>query len=216
MLNKTEKQELVDIVSGLAEYYNISLTEYIVYAYLEDLNEFSLNDIKKAVSIIRKQSSYMPKTADILKIIRPEHSIQEKAEIAWGYVYETIHTADIYTSFTFLDNVIRAVIHYMDWEMICTCSDEKLVWVKKDFISRYLAYFRIALNMNPPAYFKGLNERLNGDIWGDLNKTVYIAEIKKTVKLEKLVEYFPDKNIKVNMSSQFADSISHIVKKITI
>jgi hypothetical protein len=184
MLNKAEKEDLVDIISGLAEYYNIALTEYILNAYLEDLSEFSILDIKKAVSTHRKISSFMPKTADIIQIISPKHSVQEKAEIAWGYVYEAIHTADIYTSFTFLDGTIRAVIHYMDWELMSSCSEEQLVWVKKDFISRYLAYFHIALDMNPPQYFRGLHERLNGDIYNDFNKIVYIAEIKKTVKLD--------------------------------
>ncbi|MHB1702858.1 MAG: hypothetical protein ACYCS0_01380 [bacterium] len=200
-MNKAEKTALLDILSGLAEYFNYELTKYIITAYLEDLNEYSILQIKKAASVIRKNSKYFPKIAEIIETINIidgniNLSLDDRAEIAWSLVLKAIRDYSYDKSFTFRDKAIRKALETVGYDNIRECSESEINWKKADFIKVYKVYAKLNPNSYPaPDYIAGFIELTNPptDIKEKpglyLGQSVYIAEDDVRVKHKALTEY---------------------------
>ena len=166
-MNKTEKKELLDILSGLAEYFNFELTKYVITAYLEDLDEYNIADIKKATSVIRKNLKYMPKISEIIEIINVINgnnllSLDDRAEIAWSLVLKAIDKFGTYYSFTFKDKAIRKALDIISYSNICATLESELNWKKADFIKIYKTFAKLdPLSYDAPDYIPSFIELNN-------------------------------------------------------
>jgi hypothetical protein len=198
-MNKTEKTELLDILSGLAEYFNFELTKYVITAYLEDLDKYNITDIKKAASVIRKKSKYMPKIADFEELLNPALSLDDRAEIAWSLVLKAIDKFGIYYSFTFQDKAIRKALDIIGYSVICETLESELNWKKADFIKVYKTFKKQdSLSFDAPDYIAGLIENSNNqEALSDLKecsafyvgKSVSIVETDNKIAINDISGY---------------------------
>ena len=189
-MNKTEKKEFLDILLGLAEYFNFELTKYVITAYLEDLDDYGISQIKKAISIIRKNYKYFPKIAEIIEVINTVSgnynlSLDDRAEIAWSLVLKAIEKYGYDKSFTFKDKAIRKALEIIGYNNIRECLESEINWKKADFIKVYKTYAKLDPNSYPaPDYIAGFIELSNNGSPSPaeekqglyLGKSVYIAE----------------------------------------
>jgi hypothetical protein len=189
-MNKAEKKEFLDILLGLAEYFNFELTKYVITAYLEDLDDYGISQIKKAISIIRKNYKYFPKIAEIIEVINTVSgnynlSLDDRAEIAWSLVLKAIEKYSYDKSFTFKDKAIRKALEIIGYNNIRECLESEINWKKADFIKVYKTYAKLDPNSYPaPDYIAGFIELSNNGSPSPaeekqglyLGKSVYIAE----------------------------------------
>ena len=189
-MNKAEKKEFLDILLGLAEYFNFELTKYVITAYLEDLDDYGISQIKKAISIIRKNYKYFPKIAEIIEVINTVSgnynlSLDDRAEIAWSLVLKAIEKYSHGKSFTFRDKAIRKTLEIIGYNNIRECLESEINWKKADFIKVYKTYAKLDPNSYPaPDYIAGFIELSNNGSPSPaeekqglyLGKSVYIAE----------------------------------------
>ena len=163
-----DKYEFEQVMRGLAENFNSEITKQGLQFRFEALKSFSIEQVKNAafgIVATRKYTS-MPTVADFI-----EHtnggSVDDKAQVEAGKVWNAISSVGCYDNVCFDDPVTQAVIKqsFGGWQKICqeTMTDQQK-WFIKEFCTAYGAFSRQGLRYFgefPGVY--GQRTRLVGD-----------------------------------------------------
>ena len=172
-MNNIDVPEFAKIMAAMGVTYDKEISEELTNIYYEVLKEFSLTDIKRAMSIHLKESKFFPKPSEIIERIKSPETIEMKADKAWNQLLKATSKHGYYDSVEFIDKVIHSCIRAMGgWLLI---SDrEPDTWMHKDFVNFYKSYY------NSPNH----TERICG--WMEKNGGQFnVAKIGDTITLGK-------------------------------
>ena len=129
------------LIAGIGEVYDKTFTPAVIEIYWSVLKSFKFDEVKNAV---RKHfanpdsGKYLPKPADIIMAI--DGSQQNQALLAWTKASYAAQRVGRYTSVTFDDALIHAVIEDMGgWWRFCS-KDDRSAFIAKEFQDRYRNY----------------------------------------------------------------------------
>ncbi len=184
-MKESEKEELIEQISGLFVYYGVEISPVVLKIYITALLDYSLTEIKKAVNYFIKNSDKMPKVSDFINYISGGLSLDDRAEIAWSLVLKAIEKYSYDKSFTFRDKAIRKTLEIIGYNNIRECLESEINWKKADFIKVYKTYAKLDPNSYPaPDYIACFIELSNNGSPSPLEekpglylgKSVYIVE----------------------------------------
>ena len=157
------------------------LSEGAAKLYFRVLSGYTLEEVSKAVTEHLKISSFMPKPADIIRIL--EGTVEDHAAIAWGHVVKAIRQYGHYESVRFDDPAIHYAIDHMGgWQKVCQVLEEELPFRERDFVAHYKRGKNATWN-DIPKRFLGKHELHNLQCGRDdmIPETVFI-ETRREVK----------------------------------
>jgi len=135
MLNK---EEFINIMTGLSDMFNKPTSEFILDVYYESLHNYTADQVKQAVFKCLKNYKYatLPKPADILEYL--EGTRDDKALIAWLQAKEAISKGGYYASIVFKDPIIAHCINELGgWQAFCCAEISELPFIEKRFMDMY-------------------------------------------------------------------------------
>ena len=158
------------------------LSEDAVKLYFKVLSDYSLDEVSQAIMEHIKQSPYMPKPADIIRII--EGTAEDRASEAWYHVLKAIQQYGHYESVQFDNPAIHYAIERMGgWQKLCQLTEEELPYRERDFIKHYVRGERMASWDKVPLRFMGKHEQdnvFNG--WDDMIPDTVFIKTNDNVK----------------------------------
>ena len=160
MQNKDFKKFMALLALVADTYSQPRLSEDAVKLYFKVLSDYSLDEVSQAIMEHIKQSPYMPKPADIIRII--EGTAEDRASEAWYHVLKAIQQYGHYESVQFDNPAIHYAIERMGgWQKLCQLTEEELPFRERDFIKHYVRGERMATWDKVPLRFIGKHEQDN-------------------------------------------------------
>lgn len=182
MQNKDFKKFMALLALVADTYSQPRLSEDAVKLYFKVLSDYSLDEVSQAIMEHIKQSPYMPKPADIIRII--EGTAEDRASEAWYHVLKTIQQYGHYESVQFDNPAIHYAIERMGgWQKLCQLTEEELPFRERDFIKHYIRGERMATWDKVPLRFMGKHEQdnvFNG--WDDMIPDTVFIKTNDNVK----------------------------------
>lgn len=182
MQNKDFKKFMALLALVADTYSQPRLSEDAVKLYFKVLSDYSLDEVSQAIMEHIKQSPYMPKPADIIRII--EGTAEDRASEAWYYVLKAIQQYGYYESVQFDNPAIHYAIERMGgWQKLCQLTEEELPFRERDFIKHYIRGERMASWDKVPLRFMGKHEQdnvFNG--WDDMIPDTVFIKTNDNVK----------------------------------
>jgi len=182
MQNKDFKKFMALLALVADTYGQPRLSEDAVKLYFKVLSDYSLDDVSKAIMEHLKLSPYMPKPADIIRII--DGTAEDRANEAWYHVLKAIQQYGHYESVQFDNPAIHYAIERMGgWQKLCQLTEEELPFRERDFIKHYIRGERMASWDKVPLRFMGKHEQdnvFNG--WDDMIPDTVFIKTNDNVK----------------------------------
>ena len=163
-----DKSRFADIMSGLADMYKQTLSEFMLDMYYDILKGYEYEQVERAIKKVMANYKYntMPKPADILEYL--EGTRDDKALIAWMRAKEAVQKGGYYASVVFKDPIIAHCINELGgWQEFCCAQISELPFIEKRFLDMYRVFEKREIKNNV---------KLMGEIeiscmrWGDLEK----------------------------------------------
>lgn len=182
-MESSDLEQFITMMGIVADTYGQPrLNPNAIKLYFEVLSEYPLSEISKAIKEHVKQSPYMPKPADIIRII--DGTAEDRASEAWYYVLKTIQQYGHYESVQFDNPAIHYAIERMGgWQKLCQMTEEELPYRERDFVKHYVRGERIATWDKVPLRFIGKHEQdnvFNG--WDDMIPDTVFIKTNNDVK----------------------------------
>lgn len=132
-----EKPKLFELLAGLSEIYDKSLSESVLDIYWNALKDYSLEDVKKAVNNIVATHKYatFPKPAEFIEFICSPQDAEDQAELMMPEFWKRFDDSG-YHNFEWENPALgMAVEHYGGWHIVLNSyprTDEKEAkfWLK--------------------------------------------------------------------------------------
>lgn len=151
-MNSEDKIRFAEIMAGVAENFNATLSKPGLSLRFEALREYSIQAVEKAAHAILRSRKYtsMPTVAEFLEYLGGS-STEDLACIEGVKVLNAVKQVGPYRSVVFDDAVTQAVIQHSfgGWEKInaeLTMDNEK--WFLKDFEKAYKAFSRQGIKLH--------------------------------------------------------------------
>lgn len=187
-MNNTEKAKLVALLAKLAAVFEKTLSEAVQEIYLDNLADFSIEQVERAVSEAIQTLKFFPKIAELRQLV--EGTAEDRAAQAWSAFLEAAADGG-QSSARFFEPAAAMAMDavFGGWVQACRllaagwvtergdneggCSDEMLAHYQKAFLRQYLA----ALNLTREVelYRPGLSEmsmREGGGAWAARTPTL--------------------------------------------
>ena len=162
-MENNDKTRLFSIMNGVAINFSSSIPDGLLDLMFKTLKEFTIEQIEQAAIIILKTRKFtkMPTIADFHEAI--EGSIEDKAEIQAGVVFDAIIELGSYNPPGFYDPITEDIVkNKMNWCDLCRLSVADLNFKMKEFRQMYKSYKKVESNplLNAPDKIKGLLENM--------------------------------------------------------
>lgn len=184
-MTEDQKPAFLEMLVGVAEYYERQLTETTIKIYWHGLQKHDLSAVKRAFfnhTQKPENGQFMPKVADINAML--EGTSIDGAYIAWTKVDEAVRRAGVWSDVAFDDPIIHRVIMEMGgWIHLCGKKENEWPFIAKEFETRYRGYHIKRVAVEHPAILIGLagaenrknNQRVDPPILiGDAVKAQYV------------------------------------------
>jgi len=182
MQNKDFKKFMALLALVADTYSQPRLSEDAVKLYFKVLSDYSLDEVSQAIMEHIKQSPYMPKPADVIRIL--DGTVEDRASEAWYHVLKAIQQYGHYESVQFDNPAIHYAIERMGgWQKLCQLTEEELPFRERDFIKHYIRGERMATWDKVPLRFMGKHEQdnvFNG--WDDMIPDTVFIKTNDNVK----------------------------------
>lgn len=182
MQNKDFKKFMALLALVADTYSQPRLSEDAVKLYFKVLSDYSLDEVSQAIMEHIKQSPYMPKPADVIRIL--DGTVEDRAIEAWYHVLKAIQQYGYYESVQFDNPAIHYAIERMGgWQKLCQLTEEELPFRERDFIKHYVRGERMATWDKVPLRFMGKHEQdnvFNG--WDDMIPDTVFIKTNDNVK----------------------------------
>ena len=145
-MDKKDKKRFCELLITTAELFEKDLSTPILNLYFTALENFSIDQVEKALGKVIMLCKFFPKPVEIIELIPGgPGNLADTAQVQADIVVNAIKKIGPYQSVYFSDPVTTAVIQrcFGGWIQICTETMEAdLKWFRKDFVSYYQIYFR--------------------------------------------------------------------------
>lgn len=150
-LKPTEREPFARMFHAVSALYGRDLSADVVEIYWQALAAYDLSAVRQALDRHVKNpdsGQFMPKPADIIRMLGG--TTQDAAMAAWAKVEKALRLVGGYTSITFDDPVIHAVIRDMGgWIKLTETKVDDLPFRAKEFEARYRGF---AMRREIPSY----------------------------------------------------------------
>lgn len=157
-MNLDEKTEFYKLISSVMDYYRQDVSPFTLNLFWEALKGFDFEQISQALTkhaTNPDNGQFAPKIADIVRQL--SGTTTDKANIAWGKIYEAMGRVGAYQDVCFDDGIIHLVIEDMGgWVKMCRTESKDLSYTQHQFCESYRAYAgrgKVAY----PSYLIGVN-----------------------------------------------------------
>ena len=183
MWNRDERKKFQQLMTALAENYGRVYSAFTVHMWLETLQHFPFELVKKAIQEHMATHRDNPKLADIINRIRGFAGFRDAEAVAEKAYREALDAAariGAYCSVRFRDPVVNAVINELGgWCELCRLEEgtpEKAIY-RQSFVRLYLYYLK---NGRVPRvdYLPGIVEEHNSSAGYELPDILEIGEIR--------------------------------------
>lgn len=127
-----------------AEYYRQVVPPLTLRTMVDDLAEFGIEDIKRALVLHRKdpeRGRFFPLTADLTPYL--SSTPEDSARAAWDRALEAARRHGKWTAVSFDDVRITACIEAMGgWVRLCSLTIDEMPFRQRDFVERYARMVR--------------------------------------------------------------------------
>jgi hypothetical protein len=132
-----DKKAFYTLIAITAEAYDVTIQSKTRLAVLfDDLREYSIEQIAKALREHRQESKWFPKVSEIVARIRPDTA--QAALIAWAEVLPMLRDSRNAKS---PDPVAEKVVQDLGgWTRLGQQTPDQLTWTEKEFAKRYAMY----------------------------------------------------------------------------
>lgn len=142
-MSPDDEGKFAQLVYGLGEYYNKTLSDGVIELYWQSLKNFDYSDVSRAATLHMEDpdnGQFMPKIADFKRHIGG--SKQTQAMTAWTKVEKAVRQVGPWKSVCFDDPIINRVLLDMGgWISLCDTPTEKDFEFKgHEFTKRYQGY----------------------------------------------------------------------------
>ena len=139
-MTEHELPELATRLSDFMALYRKDLTPGQLEMWAEDLERFSLDQVRRAMRVYRNSGEKFPPTPGQL-IALIEGSPDDNALRQWSRIEEALRTQGSYVSLVFDDPLIHAVISEMGgWIALCSLTIDETPFRRVEFVKRYRGY----------------------------------------------------------------------------
>lgn len=184
-MTSADKVRFAEIMSAMAELYEMSLSDVVMEIWFKTLEEFPVDTISAAVFDYMKNPDvgrYKPKPADIIKMLSGTTS--DAACLAWTKVDKSIRMIGDYQSVVFDDAIIHKVITDMGgWVGFGDKEEKEWPFIAKDFQHRYRIYAGRGGVLESPNKLIGIHEDANVKQGFDSEPPVMIGNKDKAQKV---------------------------------
>jgi len=142
-MNKETKLYLADALTGMAAVHDKELPAAAIGIWSMALEEYSLDDLRKAFNQHARTSKWMPKPSDIIDIIEGKDEttlleIEGAAEKGFAAALRSIGAVGRYNTPRFDDPRVSRAIELMGgWQDFCDMTDREEPFERKRFIALY-------------------------------------------------------------------------------
>jgi hypothetical protein len=160
-MNKNDEIEFASLMAGMSEAFGLNNSKTKIDIYFEQLKDFSIEQVKRAVAIALRTLKFFPKIAELRELI--EGSSDDKATIAWEFLFDKVDEVDYYHSPQFKDWRIMWCVEQMGgWMHLCSINWGELKFRQKEFERLYkIALLRPDLGDETPEHLVGFFEQDN-------------------------------------------------------
>ena len=180
-----DKIRFAEIMSAMAELYEMNLSDVVMEIWFKSLSEFPVDTVSIAVFDYMKNPDcgrYKPKPADIIKMITG--TTTDSSCLAWTKVEKAVRMIGDYRTVVFDDPIIHKVITDMGgWIGFGDTTEKEWGFKANDFKQRYRIYASRG-QIEPVSKLIGTHESNNAkNGFKGVDKPVLIGDDKKAKKL---------------------------------
>ena len=166
-----DRQRFAATITVCAEHYDKTVTPINIKLFFDTLiGKYSIEEIEEAFRnhlMEPDRGRWFPRIADIVfQIEKRGLKPKEKANLAWDSITDALETCKSVCPIN--DEVAVAVIKAMGgWQNFCTSTYRELIWIKKDFIEKYLTYQKAHIDLLSDEWSGSVS--LSGTLLPDIN-----------------------------------------------
>jgi hypothetical protein len=136
MNKQSDYKAFIEILSIMAQYYNVEKSKAVLNLYWETLNNLTIEQFKIRANELVKTNKFFPAISEFLEIENKD----EKGIKAWQKVLYAFKVIGCYKSVQFDDPVIHSAIEMLGgWRRFNEMTIEERKWAEKDFYKYYSA-----------------------------------------------------------------------------
>lgn len=171
-----ELGRFLKLMTLTAAYYRYEVTDAVLALYYDDLREFSLEQVKWALSEHRKvpdQGRFFPKVADLMMLLKGD--LDTRALQAYRVLCVSLAEIGVYQSVMFEDQALHGAVEALGGWVEVSRRWGKLdeePFLKVDFVRLYKGLTRTAATVG--GYFPGLHELQNQEMFAKTPINFYI------------------------------------------
>lgn len=162
-MNANDYNAFVEMLNGVAELKNKSLTTAAIGLWFKVLEKYDYAAIEQAMFLFLQNpdnGQFMPQPADLIRMMGG--TTADKALQAWAKVDRAVRTTGPYQTVDFGDKLIHAVISDMGgWVKLCEKNEKEWPFVAKEFENRYRGYKTVPQSIQSPEVCIGISDHLN-------------------------------------------------------
>lgn len=137
-----DKPELYTLVADALGYYGKNASEFTLQIWWEACQRYDIEQVRTAMTahaMDPERGQFAPKVADLVRILDGTHT--DRAQLAWGRVFEAAGSIGAYTDVAFDDPAIHATVEDLGgWIKICRSETKDLGYLQHRFCESYRAY----------------------------------------------------------------------------
>jgi hypothetical protein len=133
------------LIGAVMAYYRQDVSDFMLDIWWQACQDSELKQVQVLLSAHIKDpvaGVFPPKVADIVRMLQGTPT--DRAQLAWGKVFNAMGRVGAYSDVVFDDPVIHAVIRDLGgWPKLCRTNTDDLGYVQHRFQEAYTAYVRL-------------------------------------------------------------------------
>ena len=140
--DKQERGRFLAAFTSLCELRKEMFTKERARLYHVALADLSIEQVEHAISNAIRYGKWMPQPSELREAV--VGTLEDRAEIEAGKVWEAIARHGGYSPVAFDDPVTSAVVlrGFGGWGALCRGAEGNQTWFRKDFVRRYVSFAR--------------------------------------------------------------------------
>jgi hypothetical protein len=211
-MEEADKARFVQVLVGVADYYDRELSETSIAVYWTGLKRYDLKAVERAFfnhTQSPDNGKFMPKVADISLML--EGTSTDSAYLAWTKAENAVKRCGSYQDVVFDDWIIHRVIFDMGgWIALCSKTEKEWPFIGREFEQRYRGYSIKRVTEQYPQILIGQAGAHNRKAGYPVEPPVLIGDV---VKAQAVIAGGVDL-VRIGFT-QATDLAGHVTKKLT-
>lgn len=141
-MQPSDNENFIALIGDVYAFYRQDFSRFAAGVWLQAMQPFDYKAVSDALNrhcVNPDNGQFIPKPADIVKML--QGSTQDAALVAWTALDRMVRTSGPYSSPTFEDPVISAVVNDMGgWVDFNTKTEDEWPFIRNEFVNRYRGY----------------------------------------------------------------------------